>query len=322
MEILLSTKLNMSSIFKTLTIFFLLFLLSMKIFAAACCAGGSAAPALISGDDKAQITAGAFQSTVIGDAPDSGEAVFRNGDSSDVIQTYKIDGAFIFADRFQSGVSVPLLTHTIQSGSTNASSTDLGDIHLDVAYEFLPEWSYSPWKPKGYVYLQGTIPTGRSTYDAEEEGDVDALGKGFYALALGSLLVKRWTLWDVFTLPEIHYSFTRTFDQTTGEVLKVSPGFGGSLSLGAGVSPGGGATRIGLRVQPVYEQQKTITSSVTGTSTSGVQLTWDTSLEVSYLVDTDWSLLASYTDQTLLGPAINSTLNRTVALGLQHRWER
>jgi hypothetical protein len=54
--------------------------------------------------------------------------------------------------------------------------------------------------------------------------------------------------------------------------------------------------------------------------------TVDTAIDANYLVAEEragtWTLFASYVDQTLLGPARNATLSRTVALGLQHRWNR
>jgi hypothetical protein len=34
------------------------------------------------------------------------------------------------------------------------------------------------------------------------------------------------------------------------------------------------------------------------------------------------TLSAVYIDQTLVGPAINAALNRTVAITFQNRWER
>ena len=52
------------------------------------------------------------------------------------------------------------------------------------------------------------------------------------------------------------------------------------------------------------------------------RISWDAALEVGYLVAQDWSLTASYTDQTLIGPAVNTMLGRTFSVAVQHRWER
>jgi hypothetical protein len=64
-----------------------------------------------------------------------------------------------------------------------------------------------------------------------------------------------------------------------------------------------------------------VTSS-TGETLQANQLAWDAGLEASYLVADDWSISASYTDQTLLGPAVNTALSRTFSLAIQHRWQR
>ena len=129
--------------------------------------------------------------------------------------------------------------------------------------------------------------------------------------------------WDAYAMPEVHYSFARSFQEDAGgDTLTVSPGFGGSLELDLGFSiPLGGNFRIGARLQPMLGASKRVSSNI-GETVSSYQLSWDSVLEVSYLIATEWSATASYTDQTLMGPAVNSTLSRSFALALQHRWPR
>lgn len=290
--------------------------------AAACCAGSGAAPSILSGDDSAQVSASLARGTVIGDAPVHGIPVFRNDSSSEITETLLVSGAILLSDRFQVGTSVPFIRHSVSGSSGNGTrSTGFGDIRFNTAYEFLPEWTYSAWKPRGFVFLQLTLPTGTSIYDSQSAGAVDALGRGFYGVGAGTLLIKRWTVWDAVFIPEAHYSFARTFRPDPGGSLRVGLGWGGSLALGFGASPGSGDFRFGLRVQPLYESARK-TSVEGATSRTNEQLSWNTTLEASYLVSATWTAQASYTDQTLLGPAINTTLSRTIALGLQHRWER
>ncbi|MBC7690625.1 MAG: hypothetical protein H7222_02560 [Methylotenera sp.] len=291
-----------------------------SVHAAACCAGSGAAPSVISGDDVAQVSVSAARGTVIGDAPAEGLPVFRNGATSEVTEIYLLSGAILVADRWQVGAGVPILRHEAAAKSTGSSS-GLGDIRLNGAYEFLPEWTYSAWKPRGFGFLQFTLPTGTSVYDTQSAGAVDALGKGFYSLGAGSLLVKRWSAWDTYAIPEVHFSFRRTFRNENAEQLQIGSGSGASVSWGVGMSPGEGNFRIGLRLQPLYESPKGVVSDG-ATSRSGHQLSWNTALEATYLVSTAWAINGMYVDQTLLGPAVNTTLSRTLALGLQRRWER
>lgn len=302
-------------------------------WAAPCCAGSSAAPAMISGDDRAQMSLFASRSTVIGDAPSAGIPVFRGASDSETTQTLRLDGAFLLSDRFQMGASVPLVVRGIDRPALattlktdgGVGATGLGDLRVNFSYEALPEWGYSVWKPKGYVFLQLTLPTGRSIYEATGPGEVDAIGRGFYTIGMGSLLVKRWSHWDAFAIPEVHYSLERTFLDVGSSVgsdsMTVAPGWGTSLAFGVGYSPSSSPMRFGMSLQPIYSQPKRVIFSG-GESLASYQLTWDASFDVTYLVSSEWSVNANYSDQTLLGPAINSTLSRTVALSLRRGWER
>lgn len=286
------------------------------VHAAPCCSSRTAAPAIISGDDQARLALSTSQATVIGDAPDEGIAVFRSGNVSEVTQLLRLDGSMILTDRFQLGLGVPLIRRQVRSATSKAEATRLGDLSLSSAYEALPEWTYSTWKPKGFVFAQLTLPTGRSLYESTATNAVDATGRGFFSVSSGGLFTKSWERWDAFLLPELHYSFTRTFESVT-----VAPGFGASIAVGGGFSPESGSSRYGIRIQPAFDQGKQVRADG-GESRSGAQKSWTVSLDWSYLLSADWSFQVSYADQTLLGPARNSTLSRTFLLGVQRSWQR
>jgi hypothetical protein len=288
--------------------------------AAPCCAGNSAAPSIIAGDDQAQLGVMASRAEVIGDAPEQGLPVFRSALHDEITQTYRIDGALLLADRWQAGLTLPVVQRSYRYRAQSASAWGLGDVRASAAYEILPEWNYSVWKPKGFLFTEISLPTGRSIHEARAPGMIDATGRGFYSAALGLLLQKRWSSWDVFLIPETHYSFARSFTESvTGEVTTVRPGWGGSVALGGGYSFS--AFRIGTRVQPIYEQPKTIETAA-GSQRTSQQLVWNAGLDLTWLVSDEWSLTGAYSDQTLLGPAINTTLSRVASLNLQHLWSR
>lgn len=257
---------------------------------------------------------------MIGDTSDGGLSVFRAENDKEITQTLRVDSAFLLSDRWQVGASLPLVRRALSRTGVDNSATALGDLRVNGAYEILPEWSYSAWRPKGYLFTQVIFPLGRSIYESKSAGAVDAIGQGFYTMALGSLLLKRWGDWDVFLMPEIHYSLPRSFSEG-GDSLSVAPGFGSSAALGLGVSPWGGDLRVGLRIQPAYAARKKVTTA-SEESLTAYQLVWDSALELGYLIEENWSLSAAYTDQTLLGPANGTTLSRSVSLSLQHRFSR
>ena len=299
---------------------FLLCLVARLSAGASCCSGTGVSSGLITGDDRLEVRLSLDHGTVIGDARGEGPAVFRSKRESEVTETLRLEAAILVTDRWQVGSTIPLVRHLISRPEQSDESTRLGDVRLGAGYEVLPEWTYSVWRPKGYLFTQWVLPTGRSLREEESGSGVTASGRGFHTIFLGILFLKRWSDFDASFTSEAHYSFRRTFDLQT-ESLSVASGFGTSLALGFGYSPGGSAFRIGGQVRPVYEGQRLVTSSV-GETLTGPNFAWDSTIEMSYLFAENWSLTGSYMDQTILGPAIHSTLSRVFGVALQHRWPR
>ncbi len=308
-------KLRSKSLFAAATI---ALLTSSAAGAAPCCGGGSAIPALITGDDSAQLGTSVSQATVIGDAPAEGLPVFRSGNDSEITQAFKLEGAYRVSDRVQAGAVLPLIRRARELTQASASAYGLGDVTLDAAYEVLPEWSYSAWKPHGFLFLQTTLPTSPSTYDAEAPFQIDARGRGFFQLGLGAAFLKGVGNWDLIASAEGHRSFARTFTTPDSGDLNLTPGWGATGLLGVGYSPRAGSVRLGVSLSPVYEGPIQTTGAVN--SRSNDQLVWNTSAQVGYMISTEWSSSLTYTDQTLLGPARNVSLSRSVALSAQKRW--
>lgn len=292
--------------------------------AAPCCGAGSAAPTILTGDDRAQLSTSLSQSQVIGDAPASGLPVFRADGDVEQTQTLRIEGAFLLSDRWQIGASVPYIRRSRSTQAlASSSSNGLGDLGLSGAYEILPEWEYSAWKPRGFVFTQALIPTGGSIYessfDASDPWGLNARGRGFYAIGVGALLLKSHGDWDVSLMGEGHRSFSRTFSTPEGD-LSLTPGWGGSATLAGGYSLTKLPLRFGLAVSPAYEGGVDAQGAVSSSSDS--QLVWNASAQLAWMFGHGATLSAIYTDQTLIGPASNASLSRTLALLYQKRWER
>ncbi len=299
-----------------------------RALAAPCCAGGGSLPAMITGDEASQLTLTTSASTVIGDAPAEGIPVFRSTRVRETSQVLKVDAAANLStlrpgalDRWQAGISVPILRHDYwRATSGSVSAIAVGDVLLGTAFEFLPEWSYSKWKPKGFVFAQLTLPTGRSIYESSATDAVDVTGKGFTTASAGAIFVKRWSVWDASLTLQASHSLRRVFTSgSVGESLDISPFWG--ASAGATVGWSRGAFRAGLRLQPTYVQALT-TTTPSSVSVSSYKLSWDTGINLTWLVNDDWSVNGAWVDQTLLGPAINSSLSRSVAVTVLRRWSR
>jgi hypothetical protein len=293
----------------------LLFLIPKQSSASSCCGGSFVFPALITGDDQAQITASASYSQISDDVLADGLWVKRT--HNDVLQTLKVDGAVLLSDKWQGGVSLPLSRHVRDLGPGDVTASGLGDASLYAGYEILPEWEYSLWKPKGLVFAQVILPTGVSPFDSADPQALDVMGRGFYALGVGAVLSKEIRNWDVQLTGEGHRSFNRSA-QILGGTVDLSPGFGGSLFLGGGWNTK--SIRLGTGLSINYEDPIGATGTVN--SSGALQRFWAGVLQGSYLIDQEWAASLTYSDETLFGEPVNVSLSQTVALMLQRRWQR
>jgi len=294
-------------------------LLSKSALAAPCCGGASALPSLITGDDQAQMSFASSAGGVVSDVSPQGVPTVRVAGDSETIQTMTLGGAYRVLDRFQMGAEIPLISRERSTSAISAQAAGLGDVRLDTAYEFLPEWSYSTWRPHGLVFFQMNLPTGPSIYDASSPYLLDARGRGFFSTALGLVFVKGIGNFDFLLSGEIHRSFPRTMDNGDGTTTELIPSYGASGVAGVGYTPGSGSWRIGVNLSPVFEGPIEAQGEIN--SVSDNQLVWNTCLALGYSISSDLSAVLVYTDQTLLGPSQNVSLSRTVAVNLQKRWE-
>ena len=285
----------------------------IKVFGAACCGGGTSFPSLILSDDRAQLGITGSVAKTIGDAPVAAKPVFRSSSDQEWVQSYSLDAAFLISDRWQLGGALPYVGRSRSTSSLKASDWGLGDVSGTVGYEFLPEFSYSRWQPRGFSFFQLTLPTGGNVYESQDTFAVDAKGYGFYALSAGVFLIKSWGAWDSSFRLAINSSLNRAFKASDGSTIYIRPGLNGSVAFGGGYSPGGGDFRVGININPVYTAPTNIASH---------KLVWNTTLDLSYLIQRSWAVSAGYSDQTLLGPAENTSLQRLFLLSLLHKWER
>lgn len=293
--------------------FFILFYFPIVVKAAACCGGGFAIPALITGDDKAQLTSSYSYAKIDTDVFANG--VWQKRSSDDISQIYKIEAAHIFADRFQAGFSVPIQTRS-KAGEQGGESSGLGDVAGQLGYEYLPDWNYNPWRPHGVGFVTLTLPTGKSIYESDENG-LDSRGRGFFALGLGTVLTKTWTKWDVNSTIEVHKAFEKVVSnsQTFGNIM---PGYGSSLSVGTGYSLDD--LRLGASVG--WFSEEAINVDGNNPSAGSEQRYANGSLSASYLFKQNWAGTFSFSDQTLFGDPTNASLAKSVQLSIQKRWSR
>lgn len=293
-------------------LFLLLALVSVGAHGAACCSAGGGNSNLIVSDDAATLGISASFAKVIGNVSVDGVSTFRSASDREWIQTFTLDGAYLLSDRWQIGAAFPLVRHFRATPDANASSFGWGDASFFSAFEAIPEYSYSNWKPRLFVYGQLRLPIGQNVYSSTSSFAIDAHGKGYWTPSLGFLLIKVWDGWDLTLRGSVGRGVGRHFVTSTGDRW-VQPGWEGLVSLAGGWSPSGTAWRFGLSLAPTFETASNVASS---------KLSWDFNAEVSYVLDRVYLMNVGYLDQTLFGPARNTTLNRGLFLGLRRKWER
>ena len=289
----------------------LLFLPAMAR-AAACCGGGLPVPALVLGDEKANLSSTFSYATVGTDV--NAEGIWKHRQITEQAQTLRMDSAHVIADRFQAGASVPI----VRRARNEDTRTGLGDVALNAGYEFLPEWDYSPWKPRGLSYIQLTLPTGRSIYEASDVNQLDNTGRGFWALGAGAAFTKIRGPYDGVLLVDLHRSFGREVRGTPAGDLQISPGWGGTLTLGAGRSFKD--VRVGGSLAWIYEDATQVSG---GSLPDGALSRYaSAALSLIYSPTPDWSASVAYTDQSLFGAPTNTPLARGVTVSYQRRFPR
>lgn len=287
--------------------------LPVQTLAAACCGGGFSAPAIIAGDNESQLSSSLSMTEIAIDNVDS-EGVWRQSEKHQNIQTLKIEAAHVFWDRYQAGLSVPM----IKRNRDGESFSGLGDISGTFGYEYLPDWNYNPYRPKGIGFIQLIVPTGKAKAESEN-GGLDSRGNGFWAIGIGTLLTKTWTRFDSFLSLEAHHSKEKVVSNSQLEG-RLEPGYGGNFALGLGYNLKD--FRLGSGVTWTYEDPIKI-STKSGAGSDGLLERYaTTSLSLSYLQDEEWSGTITYTDQTLVGSPVNTSLGRGINLQFQRLWSR
>lgn len=283
--------------------------------AASCCGSAATFPSLLTGDERARLSAGLHYGEYIGDVDRSGRAVFRSTSDTESYQTLQLDGAHLLSDRWQLGLSIPLTRKKIKTEIFSASDFGVGDSSLTVGYEAWPRFTAKDWL-HGYLFLQMTFPTGGSIYEAREVFGVDSHGRGFYVPALGTLLKTESGAWDFLYRGLLARAVPRAIKN---QAFTLQPGFWLQNSLGAGYSFGQGY-RVGSMVNWQWEAG---TRKVgVGSSTTAAVSLWTLSASVAKMWSENFSTSLAYADQTLLGPARTTALARSVSLDFSYAWLR
>ena len=294
-------------------IFVLLFLFQVTAYGAACCGGSSAMPALITGDNNSQISVSQSLGKVVGRTYAKDQNIFYGEKKNYKTLTTSLKGAHLLTPLLQLGGGLSILHKDNTDSTVNESKTLLGDTDLSLAYEYLPETFYSVWKPRGFVYLKQVFPTGKSNHESNTTLLTDVSGKGQYISALGLVFTKIIGSIDWQVFGEYRYLYSEEIDGKS-----ISASMGDSQGLSVGYSPSNGAIRLSTGITRNHYSNRSIEINNVLQNSDREEF-WDFELGMNYMIN-DSTFSLSYTDQTILGSAQNTTLSRTISISWLERW--
>lgn len=282
--------------------------------AASCCGGGSALPSLVTTDDRSQF-ATAFSISQIAIDNVDGSGVWHKNENHQTTQTLKFDYAYVLDSDMQFGFTVPIVT----KGFQDKTYSGLGDVQAHIGYEYLPELDYNIYKPKGFVYSGLIFPTGFSKFRSFQ-GGVDSRGQELWGLTFGHVLVKNYMQFDVMNVVDVHHYFDQNLKKVNGENIKIRhSGVGGQMAISGGYNTD--KARLGLSMAWIYESPISIESQLDHDQ-GYIEKYGQVSLAYSYMLSELQGFTVSYSDQTLVGSPLNTSLGRSISVQLNQRWTR
>jgi len=279
-------------------------------FAASCCGGGAGSSSIVTSDDRAKVYFNYKNTAYVYDVDTSGEVTKRTINESEVLETFRVGGAYLFDNYIQLALSSTISKVTKDNSLINESSTSLSDTNVSVGYEFLKEKYFSYWKPRGFVYFAQTIPTGRSKYESNKPLQTDVTGGGFNRSTVGLTFFKLLKEFDLTLNTSLSYYMKRKFSDV--EVYRYPTS---EIAIAGGYSPKMGMWRFGSAISFKYDGHSELQfNDGIKTNSKNLFLT-NLDFSVNYMPDSiSYTLI--YTDQTLLNSNRNTSLERALSLNL------
>ena len=274
---------------------FLLFIsfVASRAFALAGTGNGAS---LIDGTSRVEYEVGARRARVVAESQPGGQR--QANQKNEQLGSYTLRGAYRADAGWQAGGTLQL-TDRERRG---ARSTNLSEFKLNAGYR--------SQKPPMLTYVQLSVPVSRSAFEIGDPYQLDALGRGFWALGAGQL----------FALPkgffltyEVHRSLKRNFANAENAGF-LRPGFGATGGGGYATTFGrvsAGASIIWTYEDPVFVRgdRKRKNGSAQRFVSPGVNVGYDFGA---------WTVAVSYVDQNIF-PAATTGLLREVGLSVAFR---
>ena len=298
---------------KKIILFFFVIFLPLSTYGASCCGGGSSSSAIITGDTQQELTLGYSYRNDIGQTDNNGLATLHNSSIIDQQFLYTFQLARMFFDRFQSSLKIGVTTKEIDKQKRAEKNSGLQDIEVQSSYEFMPEYTYSPIKPRGFSYLKFAIPMSKSLYDSTSPVFSDVRGTGQFSVAPGLFFIKKLTALSLKSGVEYQYYLGKQYSEfKLDDYYKFIVPFG--ISYPFSLYP----VTLSATSTWNYQSPKKLNGSIQSRSAS--EYFWDLNISTSLHLANLTSFTLAYSDSTLIGKNINSPLYRIIGLSYNYGW--
>lgn len=282
----------MKSVFLTIISLFV----AHQSFAAACCSGGSSDAPIIIGDEKSKLQSIYSSSKIKVNSVDE-LGLWHQTNSKTTVNTLKLQYSSLISDRWQWATNLSALERKLNENKYFG----LGDAHLLTSYEYLHRYSYSSFLPNSFVYVGASLPMSVSKTESEN-GGLDSFGQGVPTRYIGTKLS--------FPQKAFNFLFGLQIGEKSGDRLPSSywNTMDASISMTNKKWSYGASTlwysSDGISYQD--EQGRILLA--------GPERYTDLTLSIDYEIDNQQSLSVSYTDQTILGSPINTSLSQAISI--------
>ncbi len=302
----------MRHLLSIISFFTILALVHQTAVANSCCGQSPASFPVLAMGQKINVTTGYTSIDSMGRIFDSNE-FYQWTQKERRVQSYSLSAASTLAERHQLFVNSAFLSGEFQQEGTSSYSNHFSDTQVGYNYELLPEYSFSYWKPVVYVSALFNLPTGHSIYDGARLGEgADISGHNQWGAGLGLTFRKVYHPLTLTLQARSLQIFSKTFSD-----VQVSNFFDSSLAflMSYALPWWNLQSNAGLTFSHLSER-KIHPSDLT----SGISQRWTLLAGLQRSLNASWVMGFNYSDQTLIGPAQNTLLNRSININFNYSY--
>ncbi len=286
---------------------------SKQVNASSCCGQAPSSFSVLTNNEKLNISTSFVKIRTQGRLIRNSGNFYDWSNKKRTIQSFTFDISLSLEERHQINLSSSLNSGSFSSEFEKATSNNLSDTLISYTYELLPEYSYSKFKPQVFSSVFLSVPSGHSIYKKNglSEG-TSVTGHEQWGVGLGLTLRKVYFPFSFLAQIKSIRFFSKNFDN-----FSVSDFFDTSINFTTSYTTkffniiiNSGLTLSHISPKKINTLRIKSLESISTGLFFGVQKN----------ISIDTSIGIIYTDQTLLGPAKNTLLNRSMSLNINHKF--